>query len=159
MRSEHKREKIPRAPGRSGPEEPAGAEKLPAIRQESEAERRERLQKRGLIEDDIEDDLAIRAAQAVSIGPEQTSQEKTMDKDRIKGKMEDIEGKAKRQAGELTHDKEAQAEGAAEQIKGKAQHAFGKAKDAGREAMEHGKQKIHEQTKAYQNVRPKKPAA
>jgi uncharacterized protein YjbJ (UPF0337 family) len=56
-----------------------------------------------------------------------------MDKDRIKGKMEDIKGRVERQAGEWTGDENAQAKGTADQVKGKVQNAFGKAKDAGRE--------------------------
>ncbi len=56
-----------------------------------------------------------------------------MDKDRIKGKLEDIGGRAERQVGEWTGDKKAQSEGAAHQVKGKVQHAFGKAKDKARD--------------------------
>lgn len=59
-----------------------------------------------------------------------------MDKDRIKGKAEDIAGRVKRQAGEWTGDENAQAEGAAEQLKGKARNAMGKAKDAVRDAAD-----------------------
>jgi uncharacterized protein YjbJ (UPF0337 family) len=86
-------------------------------------------------------------------------QEKTMDKDRVKGKAEDILGRAKRQAGELTGDKKLQAEGVAQQAKGKAQNAWGKMKDAGREALDRGKAHAQEQEKHFQNIRPKKPAA
>jgi uncharacterized protein YjbJ (UPF0337 family) len=63
-----------------------------------------------------------------------------MDKDRIKGKAEDIKGRAKRQVGEWTGDKKTQAEGIAEQAKGKLQNAFGKVKDAGRDMVDRGKQ-------------------
>jgi uncharacterized protein YjbJ (UPF0337 family) len=59
-----------------------------------------------------------------------------MDKDRIKGKTEDIAGRVKRQAGEWTGDKDLQAEGAREQAKGKAQNVIGKVKDAARDAKE-----------------------
>jgi uncharacterized protein YjbJ (UPF0337 family) len=59
-----------------------------------------------------------------------------MDKDRIKGKMEDIGGRIKRQAGEWTGDEKAQAEGLAEQAKGKARNALGKMKDAARDAAD-----------------------
>lgn len=59
-----------------------------------------------------------------------------MDKDRIKGKMEDAAGRIKRQAGEWTGDEKAQAEGLAEQAKGKARNAMGKAKDAVRDAAD-----------------------
>ena len=58
-----------------------------------------------------------------------------MDKDRIKGKMEDIGGRIERQAGEWTGDKEAQAEGLKHQVKGKARNAAGQVKDAARDAI------------------------
>ena len=56
-----------------------------------------------------------------------------MDKDRIKGKMEDTAGRVKRQVGEWTGDEKAQAEGLAEQAKGKTHDAIGKMKDAVRD--------------------------
>ena len=56
-----------------------------------------------------------------------------MDKDRIKGKMDDIKGRVKRQAGEWTGDKDLQAEGTGDQLKGKAENVVGKVKDAGRD--------------------------
>lgn len=59
-----------------------------------------------------------------------------MDKDRIKGKMEDITGRAKRQVGEWTGDEKTQAEGAADQVKGKARNIMGKVKDAARDAAD-----------------------
>lgn len=59
-----------------------------------------------------------------------------MDKDRIKGKAEDIAGRVKRQAGEWTGDKETQSEGAADQLKGKARNAMGRMKDAARDAAD-----------------------
>lgn len=59
-----------------------------------------------------------------------------MDKDRIKGKAEDIAGRVKRQAGEWTGDEKTQAEGAAEQLKGKARNMMGRAKDAARDASD-----------------------
>jgi len=59
-----------------------------------------------------------------------------MDRDRIKGKMEDAAGRIKRQAGEWTGDEKAQAEGLAEQAKGKARNAMGKMKDAARDAAD-----------------------
>jgi len=55
-----------------------------------------------------------------------------MDKDRIKGKMDEIAGRAKRQVGEWTGDANAQGEGAMEEIKGTAQNAWGKMKDSAR---------------------------
>ena len=55
-----------------------------------------------------------------------------MDKDRVKGKMDEVAGRAKRQAGEWTGDTQSQGEGAAQEIKGRAENAWGKVKDAGR---------------------------
>ena len=59
-----------------------------------------------------------------------------MDKDRVKGKIDDAAGRAKRQVGEWTGDSKTQAEGAAQQVKGKAENAWGKVKDAARDATE-----------------------
>ena len=53
-----------------------------------------------------------------------------MDKDRIKGKVKDVAGRAERQAGEWTDNPALQDEGTGDQIKGKAQKAVGKIKDA-----------------------------
>jgi uncharacterized protein YjbJ (UPF0337 family) len=57
-----------------------------------------------------------------------------MDKDRVKGAVDDAVGRAKRQVGEWTGDTGAQAEGAAQQIKGKAEKAWGNVKDTVRDA-------------------------
>ena len=57
-----------------------------------------------------------------------------MDKDRVKGTIDDAAGRAKRQVGEWTGDTGAQVEGAAQQIKGKAEKAWGNVKDAARDA-------------------------
>lgn len=59
-----------------------------------------------------------------------------MDKDRVKGAINDAAGRAKRQVGEWTNDPNAQVEGSAQQIKGKAQKAWGNVKDAARNANE-----------------------
>jgi uncharacterized protein YjbJ (UPF0337 family) len=59
-----------------------------------------------------------------------------MDKDRITGKMDDVAGRVKRQAGEWTGDKDTQAEGLADQAKGKAKNAMGKMKDAARDVAD-----------------------
>lgn len=53
-----------------------------------------------------------------------------MDKDQVKGAMDDAMGRAKRQVGEWTGDSKTQAEGAAQQVKGKAEKAWGNVKDA-----------------------------
>ncbi|MEI9967473.1 MAG: CsbD family protein [Terracidiphilus sp.] len=57
-----------------------------------------------------------------------------MDKDRVKGAINDAAGRAKRQVGEWTGDTNAQVEGAAQQLKGKAQKVVGTVKDAARDA-------------------------
>jgi uncharacterized protein YjbJ (UPF0337 family) len=57
-----------------------------------------------------------------------------MDKDRVKGAVNDTAGRVKRQVGEWTGDTNAQVEGAAQQVKGKAQKAWGNVKDAARDA-------------------------
>ena len=56
-----------------------------------------------------------------------------MDKDRVKGAVNDAAGRAKRQVGEWTGDTKTQVEGAAQQAKGKLQKAWGNAKDAARD--------------------------
>ena len=48
-----------------------------------------------------------------------------MDKDRVKGAVDDAVGRAKRQVGEWTGDTRTQAEGAAQQIKGKTEKVVG----------------------------------
>ncbi len=65
-----------------------------------------------------------------------------MDKDRAKGKLNDIKGRVKRQAGEWTGNEDLQAEGAAEQVQGKAQNVAGKVKDTGRQVMDDARRKI-----------------
>ena len=59
-----------------------------------------------------------------------------MDKDRIKGKMEDLGGRVKRQAGEWTGNSETQAEGTTDQLKGKGRNMMGKMKDAARDVAD-----------------------
>ncbi len=56
-----------------------------------------------------------------------------MDKDRVKGAIDDSVGRAKRQVGEWTGDTKTQAEGAAQQVKGKAEKAWGNVKDSARD--------------------------
>jgi uncharacterized protein YjbJ (UPF0337 family) len=59
-----------------------------------------------------------------------------MDKDRVKGTVNDAAGRVKRQVGEWTGDTNAQLEGSAQQVKGKVQKAWGSAKDAARDVSE-----------------------
>lgn len=57
-----------------------------------------------------------------------------MDKDRVKGTIDDAAGRAKRQVGEWTGNNDMAAEGAAQQVKGKGEKAWGNVKDAARDA-------------------------
>jgi uncharacterized protein YjbJ (UPF0337 family) len=70
-----------------------------------------------------------------------------MDKDRVKGTIDDVAGRAKRQVGEWTGDTNAQVEGAAQQVKGKAEKAWGNAKDAARDVKADAQRK-HDEVKA-----------
>jgi uncharacterized protein YjbJ (UPF0337 family) len=53
-----------------------------------------------------------------------------MNKDTVKGTVDDATGRAKRQVGEWTGDTQTQVDGAAQQVKGKAEKAWGDVKDA-----------------------------
>jgi uncharacterized protein YjbJ (UPF0337 family) len=57
-----------------------------------------------------------------------------MDKDRVKGTVEQISGRVKRQAGEWTGDTRTQVEGGLQELKGGVQKTWGEVKDAAREA-------------------------
>ena len=57
-----------------------------------------------------------------------------MNKDTVKGTIDDVAGRAKRQVGEWTGDTDAQVKGAGQQIKGKVEKAWGNVKDAARDA-------------------------
>jgi uncharacterized protein YjbJ (UPF0337 family) len=57
-----------------------------------------------------------------------------MDKDRVKGTVDDAAGRVKRQVGEWTGDTQSQVEGGAQQVKGKVEKAWGNVKDAARDA-------------------------
>ncbi|HUB30073.1 MAG TPA: CsbD family protein [Terracidiphilus sp.] len=78
-----------------------------------------------------------------------------MDKDRVKGTIDDAVGRAKRQAGEWTGNSQTQAEGAAQQVKGKAEKAWGNVKDAVRDAKndaEHDRNVQAEQDRDREHV-------
>jgi uncharacterized protein YjbJ (UPF0337 family) len=64
-----------------------------------------------------------------------------MDKNIVKGTIDDVAGRAKRQVGEWTGDTEAQVEGATQQVKGKAEKAWGTVKDAARDAKAQAQRK------------------
>ena len=55
-----------------------------------------------------------------------------MNKDTVKGTVDDVAGRTKRQVGEWTGDTNAQVEGAAQQLKGKTEKVVGNVKDAAR---------------------------
>jgi uncharacterized protein YjbJ (UPF0337 family) len=59
-----------------------------------------------------------------------------MNKDTVKGAVDDAAGRAKRQVGEWTGDTQTQAEGAAQQVKGKVEKAWGNVKDAAHDATD-----------------------
>ena len=75
-----------------------------------------------------------------------------MDKDRVKGKMDDTAGRVKRQVGEWTGDKDLQAEGTAQQVKGKAENAWGKTKDAVRDLKDDTRPKEQDQEQTDENL-------
>ena len=57
-----------------------------------------------------------------------------MDKNRVKGTIDEVVGSTKRKAGEWTGDTKLQVEGIAQQVKGKLENTWGKVKDAVHEA-------------------------
>jgi uncharacterized protein YjbJ (UPF0337 family) len=59
-----------------------------------------------------------------------------MDKDRIKGSLDQTKGAIKETAGKVTGDTKLKGEGQAERLKGKIESAVGGAKDAVRDAAE-----------------------
>ena len=73
-----------------------------------------------------------------------------MNTDQVKGTIDDVAGRAKRQVGEWTVDTNAQLQGLGQQVKGKAEKAWGTAKDAVREGHEQVKDKAG---KAWDNTK------
>ncbi len=59
-----------------------------------------------------------------------------MNKDQVKGTIDEVAGSAKRKAGELTGNTQLQVEGMVQQVKGKVENTWGKAKDVVRAANE-----------------------
>ena len=57
-----------------------------------------------------------------------------MNKDTVKGTIDDAAGRAKRQVGEWTGNTGTQVDGAAQQVKGKVEKAMGSFKDASKNA-------------------------
>lgn len=63
-----------------------------------------------------------------------------MNKDQVKGTIDDAAGRAKRQVGEWTGDTNAQAEGMGQQVKGKLEKGWGAVKDAAHSAHDQVKE-------------------
>ena len=59
-----------------------------------------------------------------------------MNRDRVKGTIDEVAGSAKRKAGALTGNTNLQVKGMVQQAKGKVEKAWGKAKDTVRDAAE-----------------------
>ena len=59
--------------------------------------------------------------------------------DKAEGKWDELRGRAKESAGDLTDDESKQAEGKTDQMKGKGKQAWGNVKDAGDRAKEAAK--------------------
>jgi uncharacterized protein YjbJ (UPF0337 family) len=63
------------------------------------------------------------------VGSISATEERFMDKDRIKGSAEQAKGKVKEVAGKITGDEKTKNEGKLEQAEGKAQNTWGSVKD------------------------------
>lgn len=61
-----------------------------------------------------------------------------MDKDRVKGKVKEIEGRVQAAKGELTGSNKDKVQGTIKKVEGKLQHEYGKAKDAVRKSDNQG---------------------
>jgi len=59
-----------------------------------------------------------------------------MNRDQVKGAIDEVVGSARRAAGELSGNTRLQVKGMAQQVKGKVEGAWGNAKDAVRDAVE-----------------------
>ena len=59
-----------------------------------------------------------------------------MDKEHVKGAIDNIVGKAKEIAGHVTGNKKLETEGKVDQVKGAVHNAAGDAKDAGKKAID-----------------------
>jgi uncharacterized protein YjbJ (UPF0337 family) len=86
-----------------------------------------------------------------------------MNKDRVKGTIDEVMGSTKRRAGELTDNTQLQVEGMVQQVKGKVEDAWGKAKDVVHEANQEAEVKHDTRIKvelkcSAANSQDKKPA-
>lgn len=83
-----------------------------------------------------------------------------MNKDTVKGTIDDVAGRVKRQTGEWTGNVDKQVEGAGQQVKGKAEKAWGNIKDSVKDAAhshdqgkdaDHGGSTIDDRTRKDQS--------
>jgi uncharacterized protein YjbJ (UPF0337 family) len=86
-----------------------------------------------------------------------------MNKDRVKGTIDEVMGSAKLRAGKLTDNTQLQVEGTVQQVKGKIEGAWGKAKDVVHEANQEAEVKHDTRIKvelecSAANSQDKKPA-
>jgi uncharacterized protein YjbJ (UPF0337 family) len=82
-----------------------------------------------------------------------------MNKDTVKGAVDDAAGRAKRQVGEWTGDTKTQVEGGAQQIKGKAEKAWGNVKDAAHDAGNQDRNNNELERERLENERRNREAA
>ena len=82
-----------------------------------------------------------------------------MDKDTVKGTVDDAAGRVKRQVGEWTGDTKTQVEGGAQQIKGKAEKAWGNVKDAAHDAGNQDRNNNELERERLENERRNREAA
>jgi uncharacterized protein YjbJ (UPF0337 family) len=76
-----------------------------------------------------------------------------VNRDQVKGAVNDAAGRAKRQVGEWTGNTDSQVEGAAQQIKGKAQKVVGNVKEAARDASKNNVDRESELEKGREQER------
>jgi uncharacterized protein YjbJ (UPF0337 family) len=65
-----------------------------------------------------------------------------LNKDRVKGTIDEVVGSAKRKAGEMTGSTKLQVEGMAQQVKGKLENTLGKTKDVVRDAIDNSEVRV-----------------
>jgi uncharacterized protein YjbJ (UPF0337 family) len=94
-------------------------------------------QAEGLFSEDADCTLAFNSTYGhISVLQDQSTeglQGGEMNKDTVKGTVDDVAGRTKRQIGEWTGDTNAQIEGTAQQLKGKTEKVVGNVKDAARD--------------------------
>jgi uncharacterized protein YjbJ (UPF0337 family) len=72
-----------------------------------------------------------------------------MNKDQVKGIIDEVAGTAKRKAGELTDNPKLELEGAVQQAKGKAEGAWGKATESVHHAIENTEAHLDAHVKSH----------